>query len=504
MVNPVEIINLARERAGRVAALNAMLLSGPVCLLTALLALALGQSSGRAWERMGVTLSLTAASRIRIGLLALAGAGLAMSAWRSWRAYGEAKNVTHLAAQIDGEINAHQEILTFAEMIASTGAGAGAARSPLFPILWRRASEYLVAFDPMRRFRLDKPRLLGRGVLLASTWITLLIGALALFSRLQRPPYYGQARRLVELANEIDKAAPDAQALARDLRAGAQALTNPNLSDKEKLARIAALQRELEHRESSKKNPEKPQAKSAHGSGAGAGQGSASRSAAGSGKENQGQGEGGKSGKGRGAGERQNAGVTKDQGLIKQARNELSEAEKQLETGSTGGQKSSTETGENNREGQHDQVHGGEAEKNALRPGNQPRQAPENKSASEPGPRAREMAGGEAKPKPGLGTKNSGTGHGDTHLGETPVPAAYARFYQPGEHGPPLGVKDARYVMVRIPETAQTGAGGKVVIGGAPSKATTPYANLPLPAGPIPANPQEQQLVPPRYRDLLR
>jgi hypothetical protein len=505
MPNPIEVINLARQRAGKVAALNVTVLGSPVCLLTAFVALELGQRSGQVWRRMGIALSSTAASRIRISLLALAGAGLMVTAWSSWRAYRQARDLKRLAARLDGEINAHQEILTFGEVIAG-GTEAASTRSPLFPVLWQRVSEYLSSFDPAACFRINMPRLLARSALLTVTWLVLLFGSLILFSSSQRPPYYNEARRLAELANEIDKTTSSAQtqALARRLRAGARALLNPNTSDKEKLIQLTALRRELEQAEPGGTHAEKPQAKAAaRAGGASAGQGSANQRGTGAGKQNQGQGEGGKGGEGRGLGKQRSAGAaTEEQGLLEQARNELSKVEKQLETGTARQPKSATKIGDNNPQGQQRQTSGGQANVNPLRPGNQPVPAPENKEGT--GSRRQQTARGEATPKAGAGTKNPGAGHGDTRLGETPASRAYARFYKPGEHGPALGIKDARYVTVSIPPAAEPAAGGKIIAGGAPSKAATPYANLPLPTGAVPANPQEQQLVPPRYRDLLR
>jgi hypothetical protein len=506
MVNPIEVINLARKRAGRVAALDAILFSGPVCLLTALIALLLGRSIGQAWsDRMGITLSLTTASHIRIGLLALTTAGLAVTALRAYRAYHEAENVERLAAQIDAKLKAREEVLTFATLVVSTSEHPAASRSSLFPILWRRVSEYLASFDPARHFRLNKPRLLVGSAVLTVTWTGLLIGALVLFSRLERPPYYyDEARQLAETAQKLEKAGPGAQALARRLRAAAAVLANPNLSAEQKLEQIAALNRELEQNEPHSKPPQQVPNQSAGARGTQAGQGSAKQSGDGAGTQKQGQGEGGQGGKGSGSGEEQNAGMAKDNGLVEQARNELAKTEKQLAAEVGQGEQPSTKTAKN--EGQA-RSSGSSTKENPSHAGNQqaqPSEEQENKNAGQPGPRIPEKSGTEPRRMaPGQGPTKPGTAPGDTRLGETPAPTTYARFYKPGEHGPPLGVKDAHFVVIRVPETPASGGGGKIVAGGTPPKATTPYANLPLPAGPIPSNPEERQLIPPRYRDLL-
>jgi hypothetical protein len=89
-------------------------------------------------------------------------------------------------------------------------------------------------------------------------------------------------------------------------------------------------------------------------------------------------------------------------------------------------------------------------------------------------------------------------------LGQFPEPGNFERFYKAGEHGPPLDIKNARYVLFRIPPAIQRGGGGKSVLDNERPSATVPYENLPLKEERIAADPDERQLVPPRYRDLLR
>jgi hypothetical protein len=500
VTNPVEIINLARRRASKAAALEPILTWLPASLLTALLALTLKWSAARALgERIGIAMGSAALSRIHVAFLMLAGLALGFAAWRSWCAYHEADNLEHLAARIDAELNAQQEILTFAGLVAS----AGAARSPLFPILWRRVAEYLASFDPVRRFQLNKLRVLARAALLGLASAGLLFGTLVLVSRLERSPYQGEARRLVRLADEIAKTDPSAQELARHLRAAASVLTDPDISLKEKLVRIVAIKHALEQRGSAEKSA--AQARNMAVAARGSGAGSSGGSGEGAGKERPGRGEGGSGGQGRGRGKGPEEGEAKGKELVAQARNELAKSEKQLETESTEGRKPSKEMSENRPQGEGNQTGGGGRENQSLA-GEKSGESPKNRVAKgdQPGPHAPDIAGNEGKPKPGQAPQNTKTGSGDTRLGETPAQKAYARFYKPGENGPPLGIKDARYVMVHIPEAARAGEGGRLVTGAPPSKATTPYANLPLPVGPGPAKLEERQLVPPRYRDVLR
>ncbi|HUY37603.1 MAG TPA: hypothetical protein VMV13_02170, partial [Candidatus Binataceae bacterium] len=64
-------------------------------------------------------------------------------------------------------------------------------------------------------------------------------------------------------------------------------------------------------------------------------------------------------------------------------------------------------------------------------------------------------------------------------------------------------IHDARYVMFRLPNGAIVGAGGKNVIDSSHPTATTAYVNAPLKESTDQAAPDERQLVPPRYRDLI-
>ena len=47
----------------------------------------------------------------------------------------------------------------------------------------------------------------------------------------------------------------------------------------------------------------------------------------------------------------------------------------------------------------------------------------------------------------------------------SPSPGNFERFYKAGEHGAPLDIKNARYVLFRIPPAAQSGGSrGKSVV----------------------------------------
>ena len=107
-------------------------------------------------------------------------------------------------------------------------------------------------------------------------------------------------------------------------------------------------------------------------------------------------------------------------------------------------------------------------------------------------------AGG--KPK---NNKDMGSNLGDTHLGEMPTSTNAQRFLKPGEKGATVDIKDARYVMFRLPGAPSSGNGGKTVLDTDRPTATTGYVNAPLAPTSDDAPPDERQLVPPRYRDMI-
>ena len=66
-----------------------------------------------------------------------------------------------------------------------------------------------------------------------------------------------------------------------------------------------------------------------------------------------------------------------------------------------------------------------------------------------------------------------------------------------------VDISDARYVMFRLPGATTSAGGGKTVIDTERPKATTAYTNAPLAPTSDDAPPDERQLVPPRYRELI-
>jgi hypothetical protein len=170
--------------------------------------------------------------------------------------------------------------------------------------------------------------------------------------------------------------------------------------------------------------------------------------------------------------------------------NEIAKAEAQIET----------EGAKNN------QPRPGGGEGKAPRPGTGPEKKGAGPNPNQPGNIPRQGGSGHENLPAKGGTQqrsDMGSSQGDTHLGEFPAPVKYQRYLKPGEKGAGLEIKDARYVTFRIPGAVPVGAGGAMVTDKNAPKASTPYVNAPLAPSRDNAPPDERQLVPPRYRDLI-
>jgi len=487
VINPVEQIAAARRRLKWVAAVRAGLALFVPAVTALVLAAALGSIGTATWERMGFVLAPTRLSGLRLVLLAASVVAFAGCALLAWRAYREADDFLDAAGRVDDAVNGHQEIVTLASLADPTTPQA--QRTPLFPLLWLRAVSYLERFDPKRAFAFEVRRPLRRSLPIAAAMI-LVLAAVAL--ALVRPPTAEQlqARKLRAAAQQLaDSPSPADKELASKIRAAADAMENPKLPPQEKLERLAEAMRELEKQQQGSS----PQQSARNASGSGNGKGNSGK---GSGQANgqgngQGQGAGNGQGKSQGQNEQNPKGPKSDQQIV-ELRNDISKAQAQIETGAGANKNAS-------KPGQGEKGH-------ALKPGKNP-----NEKGPSPQPDA--MAQGKiprpdtsAKgqmPKGGANSgKNQKGGHGDTHLGEFPVAENFQRFYKPGE-GAPIEIRDARYVVFRLPTEVVSASGGKIVPDTNRPTASVPYANVPLKAERLDATPQERQLVPPRYRDLI-
>ncbi len=497
-VNPVQIISSARSRLARVAAVRAIAYFLAPAATAILLAAFLPAIGTITWERLGYLLDPAIAETTRLALAATGAAMVLGAAVAGWRSYRKANDFVAAAARLDARLGAHEQIVTLAGLSGpETPESVKEHRSSLFPLLWRNVMAALSGVDPRNLFRFEVRDSLKRSSLYA-TGLAVALG-LAMLALVQPPTQLQKtAIRLERLAGELERSAttPEDQALAKSVRKAAQDLMNSKLPPKEKLKRLQTAMRDLEKHQQQKNGSEKSKA----AGGAGSAQTSANASGKGKGQgQGEGQGQGQGQGKGPGKGGQASSG---GQGAKKkgeknatlQLRNELSKAEALVQTKEESQKKSGTKPSPEEKSG------------NAPIPGNRP-----------------DLQGGKKKkgngqiPKPGeTGAKKSpnstahgqsakkGTSIGDTHLGEFPAPAKYERFYKPGAKGAALNIQDARYVTFRIPSSSPSSGGGKTVIDTGRPRATTPYTNAPLAPTRENLPPEERQLVPPRYRDLIR
>jgi hypothetical protein len=493
-INPVEQIAAARRRLKRVAALRAGLTLFVPALTALMLAATLRAIGAATWERIGYVLAPARLGGLRLALLTggvAALAGCALMAWRAWR---EADDFMDAAERVDDAVNGHQEIVTLASLAnPAEPSSQRAQRSPLFPLLWRRAAGYLERFDPDGAFAFEVRRPLVRSLPIAAVIVVIFAAAAVAMVRPPTPEQL-QARKLRAAAEQLASSPSSAdRELASKILAAAAALENPELPPQEKLARLAEVMRELQKQQHQGSTPEQS-AKNSSGSGnsrgksgKGTGQGSGQSQDIGNG---QGKGQGQGQGQGEGQGNNPNGPKSKEQ--IVELRNDLSKAQAQIETGA-GSSSNAPKPGQGDKG-------------NALKPGSNPNE-------KGPSPQPDSMAQGNI-PRPGTsakdkmpsggmkGGKNEKGGNGDTHLGEFPVAENFPRFYKPSE-GPAIEIRDARYVLFRLPTEVVSANGGKLVADTNRPTASVPYANVPLKAERLDATPQERQLVPPRYRDLI-
>jgi len=125
-------------------------------------------------------------------------------AWRAWR---EADDFMDAAELVDDAVDGHQEIVTLASLADPAEPPAQRElRTPLFPLLWRRAAGYLERFDPNGAFAFEVRRPLVRSLPIAAAMVVLLAAAAL---ALVRPPSAEQlqARKLRAAAQQLGKLA---------------------------------------------------------------------------------------------------------------------------------------------------------------------------------------------------------------------------------------------------------------------------------------------------------
>jgi uncharacterized membrane protein YgcG len=482
LTNPIEIVLYARRRAARLAAIETLLRAALPLIVTLATALSFNFLNGLVFDHLGYLMDPASERFFRVSLLVLALIGLVATVLFGWRAWSYANDFIHTAERIDKCVGGRQEIVTFACLSDRDRPKAADMRSSLFPLLGERVSSSLEAFDWRSAFALELREPLIRSSVLAALAIFVL-GAAA-FALMSRPtPAQSVTRRLQILANTIAVSAPGPaqQQLAAAARDVAKDLINPGLPPREKIAELQALERELQ-----KSQAHHPTAHSGRGNSSGNGGGG-------------GEGEGHGSGSRNGSGSSQSGGAagnaSKESRQLIELRNDIAKAQMKLEQQANSGGQTST--------AQNDSPKGAQA---AANPGSNPNQPGGRNSARGSGqvPQPQTLASAKMPSGPSHGTRSRDRGSmGDTHLGEFPKPGNYERFYRLGERGATIDTRDARYVTFQLPTEIESASAGAIVPDNTGPKATTPYTNAPLKPQRLPASPDEQQLVPPRYRALI-
>jgi len=496
--NPVEIINRTSRRIAQVAATRALAYAILPALVAGTMAATIGPLGRVTWERWGYMLDATGERIITNSLLAIGILLMIAGVAFACRAYLLARNFVGAAEQVDEAVGGHQQILTFAILTdPSMEESAKARRSPLFPLLWKSALSFLESLDPKRVFPLRLGRPITHSSMIAFAIAFLMV--LATLGLVRPPsPLQRDAMKLREIAGEIEKSAttPGDIALAKSVRDAANALDNPKLPLEQKQKRLEEVMQQVAS------HGEQKQA-GGNQSGTGSGSGGNKKNSNGN-SSGPSQGNGSSSNSGVGAGENragkgsgQNDKNQQGKGNSIELQNELAKAEAQVETEEANNPNKNPSAGKESK-GEAPQAGDNPNEKtpgslpNPKQPGNISTQSAE---ATKNLP----QAGGNNQ----QAGKDQGSNQGDTHLGEFPTPTKTQRFLKPGEKGDALNIHDARYVMFRIPSAIPVGSGGTTVIDPNRTKSATPYVNAPLKETSNDAPPDERQLVPPRYRDLI-
>ena len=523
MDNPVETIGIASARIARLAAIRMMLCAVAPAVTAIGLGLFLEPIGDVTWTRFGY---LLAPDRAAVLSLALIGGGMVVLVAGlvvSFSAYRHANDFVAAAAELDDLLDCDQEIVTFATLAnPSAPESSRARRTPLFPVLWRHAIASFAGLDVRREFRLEVGEPLKRSSIFAG--VVAIAMVLATLGLVRAPtPENTEAAKLRAIAEEIARSSTssDDTALAAKIRQAADALENSKLPPEEKKKRIEEAMRQADkaaekrNNSQSGKNQGTGKSNAQNGKGSGKSQSQGNSAGAGSGQSNSGTGAGqklggnnpgsGKSSNGNNSGKNEGAkGSAKndkndqnkgDRSNI-ELRNELAKAEAQVEAANA------KNPGPDNKPG--DAKNQGGADKPGDNPGESGNQPDPNRPGNIPKPGAKSArnvpaAGGNPK-----NDKDMGSNLGDTHLGEMPTSTNAQRFLKPGEKGAAPDIKDARYVMFRLPGEPSSGSGGKTVLDIDRPTATTVYVNAPLAPTSDEAPPDERQLVPPRYRDMIQ
>jgi len=561
VVKPVELIAKARRRLALVAAADQAARWAVPALTGLILGAALGPIGAVTWERAGYILSDTATFTIRLTLLAIGVIALIIGSIGAWQAAGRTGFVD-AAARVDEAVGGHEEVLTLASL-SEAGQTDAETRSALFPMLWRRVTNLLEAFDPDTVFRLDLGEPLRRSSLVA---LPVVIGLALATLALMRPPtpMQIQARKLIDLANSLANE-PGGEDLAKQVESVAKDIENPDVPQQEKMQKLADLMNRIDKQQQQQAQTPPDQKKPANGadkkqqmasasntgssnSGSGASNGKSNGQSNGqsngsTGNASSGKGESSGNGQsaGKGNGSANGNGAGNGNGTGNAGKEASAGGDSSNNNASTGGNNASSSNAKSAQNQQMMELQkqlakaqaqvamegsktsgpktasggNGNGAGNGPKPGSNPNNPQlannQNNPHNNKGPGQGNKPGGSngngpkpgSGPNPAGGNQVAGGNQGDTHLGEMPAPVRFERFYQPGQTGPVLNIRDTRFVLFRLPTATPGAAGGRLSTDKAGVHASTPYVNVPLSQAHLEVAPDEHQLVPPRYRELI-
>jgi hypothetical protein len=510
-IKPIDVITLARGRIARIASIRASAYFVVPALTAIGLGILLPWIGAMTWGWMGYLLAPDAMDIARISLIVVGAIAIVAGLIRGWRAYSESNDFVGAAIRIDDRVDAHQQVVTLATLSDPTIPEASrTVRSPLLPVLMRNVISALGAFNPEKEFTFEVGEPIKQSMLPAGA---IAIGLGIAMLALVRPPTPLQktAIELRRLADKIEASAKsdDDQKLAERVKHAAADIENPKLPPEEKRKEIETILASVEKKEA-QAGDTPGDTTGGKGSSAGTSSSSAAGGEKGKGEGGQGQGQSKGQNKGKGSGTGEGAGGQNQGGGKKKGdkngrtadsvelRNELAKAEAQVQTDDISANQSPSKPSPDQKTAQATQAGSdpnrqGGSEKNENQKGSAPMPVPQNNNTAQ-----------NQMPNGGAGKKNDKGGTtGDTHLGEFPSAANYQRFLKPGEKGMALNLNDARYVVFKIPASVASGGDGKTVIDTERPSATTAYTNAPLVPTSDTAPPDERQLVPPRYRELI-
>ena len=521
MPNPLEIIGRAGARIARLAAIRVFLCALGPALTAITLGLLLGPIGNLTWTKWGYAMPPDRAEALSFSLIGLGALALVAGGLMAFRAYRARTDFIGVATELDSLLNSQEQIVTLATLANPAGPDSiRARRTPLFPVLWRRAIACFEGFDLRREFKLEVGEPLKRSSIFAGVVALAMILATLGLVRVPSPETL-EAAKLRAIAIRIARTAStsDDSDLVAKIREAADALENPKLPPEQKKKRIEEAKQQAEKAAEKRNNSQsgkgqgtatsKAQNGTGNSKGTGQGKSEAAGTGAGQGKSGAGEGKGeagkqssknesgknesGKTGNGS-AKNNSNNDKNKDKSNI-DLQTELGIAEAQVETADAKNPGPDSQPGGDKNKGGADKP----GEDQNHKGGNQP-------DPNQPGNIPKPGANGDRN-IPAAGGNNSnadrGSNLGDTHLGEMPLPDSAQRYLKPGEKGEAVDIKDARYVMFRIPGAPVVAGSGKAVLDNERHKATTAYVNAPLAPSRDNAPPDERQLVPPRYRDMI-